>query len=110
MNDLSADAKEAGSGPVKKYLALAGLFLVYLLCAIRYFPGRPLDTLLATLNHLLTSVSLSLGATLLLIPIFTRTAGGRPSILFLARLLLTIGICIEFFFGLYNYLAMGGAG
>ena len=92
---------------MKEYLALSGLFLVYLLCAIRYFPGRPLDTLLATLEHLLSSVPFALGFTLVFVSLFTKTAGSRPSIIFTARLFLTIGIIIEFFFGLYHYLATG---
>lgn len=92
---------------MKSYLALVGLSLVYLLCALRYFPGRPVDTLLATLEHLLASVPFGLGLTLIFVSIFTKTAGQRPSMHFLIRLFLTIGICIEFFYGLYNYLATG---
>ena len=109
MNEISNDKKEIkGPGPeLKSYLTVLALFLVYLLCATRYFPDRPLDTLLATVQHLLASVPFVLGLTLVLVSIFTKIMGERPSMFFLARLFLTIGICIEFFFGLYHYVSHG---
>ncbi|MEJ2689801.1 MAG: hypothetical protein P8130_07600 [Deltaproteobacteria bacterium] len=108
MNEISNDGKETKTRPVKNYLGLVVLSLVYLLCALRYFPGRPVDTLLATVEHILASVPFAVGLTLVFVSLFTKTAGRRPSKLFLARLFLTISICIEFFYGLYNYLATGG--
>jgi hypothetical protein len=108
MNEISDDGKERKARPGKNYLGLLCLSLVYLLCATRYFPGRPVDTLLATVEHLLASVPFALGLTLVFVPLFTKTAGRRPSMLFLARLFLTIGICLEFFYGLYHYLAPAG--
>lgn len=107
MKDESSEVKVTETSPVKRYLALFVLFLVYLLCALRYYPGRPLDTFWATLEHLLASVPFSLGGTLLFVPLFTKTAGCRPPMNVVVRLFLTIGICIEFFFGLYHYLATG---
>ncbi len=58
--------------PVKNSLGLFVLSLVYLLCALRYFPGRPFDTLLATVEHLLASVPFALGLTLIFVSIFTK--------------------------------------
>ena len=107
MNDRSSEAKKNDAASIKNYLALLGLFIVYLLCALRYYPGRPWETFWATAEHLLASVPFAIGFTLFFVSLFSKTAGQRPSMNFIVRLFLTIGICIEFFFGLYHYLATG---
>lgn len=81
---------------------------IYLLFAVRYYPGRPLDTLIATLEHLLVSLPFSFGCTLVIVSIVAKTTGSRPSGFFIFRLFLTIGIIVEFFYGLYHYLSGTG--
>jgi len=103
----SVDGKRTTAGfPVKAVVSSVVLGAIYLLCAVRYYPGRFIDTLMATVEHLLTSLPFALGLTLVVISVFARLSGQRPPRLFTVRLFLTFGIIIEFFFGLYHYLSV----
>ena len=102
----SADEKQGDSGFSFKNGAPAVLLgLIYLLFAVRYYPGRPMDTLVATVEHLLVSIPFSLGFTLVVVSVLAKVSGDKPTRSFVARLFLTFGIIVEFFFGLYNYLS-----
>lgn len=78
--------------------------LVYLMCSLRYFPGRPGDSLVATLTQLLTVAPFSVGATILVAALFRKLTGERLPWSSVVRIFLTIGIVIEFFYGLHDYL------
>lgn len=79
---------------------------VYLLCVVRYFPGRLHDSLLATGAHLLTAAPVTVGATILAVSVLQRMGEGRLPWDRVLRVYLTFGIIVEFFFGLYFYLAI----
>ena len=95
---------------VGEKISLVILTLVYLLCSLRYFPGQPTASLLTTATHLLTVAPFLIGALLLFNSFYQRQTGERPTPVKMLRLALTLGITIEFFIGIYNYLAISQVG
>lgn len=91
-------------------ISLAILTLVYLLCSLRYFPNQPLASLINTAIHLLTVAPFLIGAILLYNSFYQRQAGERPTPSKMLRLALTLGIIIEVFIGLFNYLEINKIG
>ncbi len=73
-------------------------------------PGQPTATLINTATHLLTVAPFLIGALLLFNSFYQRQAGERPTPVKMLRLGLTLGIIIEFFIGIYNYLAINQVG
>lgn len=88
----------------REIIAISVMGLVYAVFSVRYFPGRPVATLTETSRHLLSTIPFVLGLALVSLSVFKRLTGERPSFFFSARIFLTIGIFIEFFYGLYMYL------
>ena len=78
----------------------------YLLCSLRYYPGQAARTLLETALQILTIAPLPAGATMLLVGFLQKSAGERMPWDRVARIYLTLGVIIEFFFGLYDYLTV----
>ena len=95
---------------VGEKISLAILTLVYLLCSLRSFPNQPTATLLNTATHLLTVAPFLIGAILLFNSFYQRQAGEKPTPVKMLRLALTLGIVIEFFIGIYNYLEINQVG
>jgi hypothetical protein len=95
---------------VGEKISLVILALVYLLCSLRYFPNQPAASLLNTATHLLTVAPFLIGALLLFNSFYQRQAGERPAPVKMLRLGLTLGILIEFFIGIYNYLEINQVG
>lgn len=91
----------------KEKISLLVLIFLYLLFTVRYFPGRPMDTLSATLSHLLDSVPYVIAATVLVVSIIQKVMGQKMPKKSIARIYLTFGLLAEFFFGLYHYLERG---
>lgn len=85
-------------------ISLAVLTFVYLLCSLRYFPGRPLHSLVETATHLLTVAPFLAGAILLYNSFHRRQSGEKAPLPIILRIGLSLGIVIEFFIGLYRYL------
>jgi hypothetical protein len=85
-------------------ISLAVITIIYLLCSLRYFPKQPATTLLNTVTHLLTVGPFLVGAVLLYNSLYQQQTGARPAPAKMLRLGLTMGIIIEFFVGLFNYL------
>lgn len=77
---------------------------VYLLCSLRYFPGQPVATITNTTLHLLTVAPFLVGAILIFSSFYKKTTGETITWPRMARIYLTLGIIVEFFMGLYNYL------
>lgn len=90
----------------RETLTLIILTVIYLLCIVRYFPGRPMDTLMETLSHFLSVGFYGMGLTLVLVSFLKRISGERLPWDRVARLYLTFGLFIEFFCGMYNYFEM----
>lgn len=82
------------------------LAALYLLASVRYFPGQPGETLLATLTHLLQSLPLLVALTYLVVLVVRRVAGMAPPWPGIARIFLLIALGYEFFFALYHYTAV----
>ena len=82
------------------------LALAYLVASVRYFPGRPDQTLIATGRELLAVGALAAGGTLLLVSFLQRSSGERLPWDRVARIFLTGGLCLEVFLALHH--AMGG--
>ena len=95
---------------IREILILTLLVAVYLLCSARYFPGRPAESLLATLTELLTVAPFLLGGMLIARSLVHRFSGGQPSWPWLLRIYLTLGLTVEFFLGIYHYLKINQAG
>lgn len=91
----------------KEKITLILLGIVYLLMSLRYFPGRWADTAVATLNHLLSAVPITIGLTLLIVSIFQKIVGARLPYDRVVRIYLFFGIIVEFFYGLSNYATQG---
>jgi len=89
-------------------LSLIILAAVYLLAATRFFPGRPVDTLLHTLRELGVTAPFLLGFTVVAASLFRRLTGEKVSGPRLLRIYLTMGIVLEFLFGLHHYWGGGG--
>jgi hypothetical protein len=85
-------------------LLLAG---VYLLCSMRYFPGNAMKTALETALQIVTIAPLPGGATLVLVSFLQRSAGQKMPWDRMVRIYLTLGVMVEFLFGVHNYLGQG---
>jgi len=94
----------AAKGKEIFYLVL--LILIYLLCILRYFPGRPLDSLRATGFHLLDVLPYVVGLTIFIVSLLRKISKEKLPWTYIARIYLTLGLMVEFFYGLYNYLDM----
>ena len=86
------------------------LSLIYLLCIFRYLPDRPMASMVQTATHLLTVAPFLIGALLLFNSFYKKQAGDKPAPSKLIRVGLTLGIVIEFFIGLFNYLVANQTG
>ena len=92
----------------KDPLVLITLSAIYLVCGIRYFPEQINKTAYSTLMHLLTVAPFIIGSLLIINSFVKKAAGESLSVSRIARIYLAIGITIEFFLGIYNYLKMQG--
>ena len=90
----------------KEKISLTLLVAAYLLVTIRYFPGRPADTLTATMGHLLDSVPYIIAVTILTVSIMQKVVGAKLPHNRIARIYLTFGLIAEFFFGIYHYVSV----
>lgn len=90
--------------------SLTILAVIYLFCVLRYFPGQPVASLLRTATHLLTIAPFLIGALLLFNAFYRRQAGEKPAPAKMLRIALTLGITIEFFIGLFDYLSINKIG
>jgi hypothetical protein len=95
---------------VGEKISLTIMTLVYLLCSLRYFPEQPATSLFNTFTHLLTVAPFLIGALLLFNSFYQRQAGERPTPAKMLRIALTLGITIEFFIGIFNYLKINQVG
>jgi hypothetical protein len=95
---------------IRETLTLSALSGVYLICSTRYFPGRPAESLLATLTELLTVAPFLVGGTLIARSLFHRFSGEHPPWSKLLRIYLTLGLTVEFFLGIYHYLQINQGG
>ncbi len=84
------------------------LTAIYLACIFRYYPDQPLNSLQATGLHLLDVSPYVIGLTILIVSLFSKISKERLPWSNVARIYLTVGLVIEFFYGLYNYLDMAG--
>lgn len=95
---------------LRETLTLTALVGVYLICSTRYFPGRPAESLLATLTELLTVAPFLVGATLIARSLVHRFSGQQLPWPPLLRIYLTLGLTVEFFLGIYHYLQINQGG
>ena len=91
----------------KEKVTLFLLIFVYLLVCVRYFPNRPMDTLSATMSHLLDSVPYIIALTVVVVSVMQKVMGEKLPKNRIARIYLTFGLIAEFFFGMYHYLNQG---
>ena len=91
-------------------ISLALMTAVYLLCGLRYFPGQPAKTFISTGLHLLTVAPFLVGTLLICSSLYKKTGGDHIGWPKMARIYLTMGIIVEFFLGLYNYLDINKVG
>ncbi len=91
----------------KEKISLFLLIAFYLLFSVRYFPNRPLETLSATMSHLLESVPYIIAGTILVVSVVQKVVGQKLPKNRIARIYLTFGLIAEFFFGMYHYLNLG---
>ncbi len=94
----------------KEILYFLVLITIYLLCILRYFPGQPLASLRATGLHLLGVTPYVVGLTFFIVTLLNKISGERLRWDRIARIYLTLGLIVEFFYGLYNYLDLAQKG
>jgi hypothetical protein len=94
---------------IREKFSLAVLAVVYLLASIRYFPGRPLHSVVETLTHVLSVAPITLGATLLIVAVLQRLVKERLPLDRSIRIFLVAAICLEFILGLAHFYEMNGA-
>ncbi len=94
----------------REYIPLVLLLAFYLLCSVRFYPDHPAATLMATGQQLLTLAPFLVGGTLIARSIFRHFTGELLDWTILLRIYLTLGIIVEFFLGLYHYLAINRPG
>ena len=90
----------------KEIIYLVVLVVIYLLCVLRYFPGQPVASLKATGLHLLDVAPYVVGLTIFAVSMLNKIGDKRLPWNSIVRIYLTLGLIIEFFYGLYNYLDM----
>ena len=88
---------------MRQTIGLTLLALLYLLAACRYYPGRPAETLVATLSHLAQSLPLAAAITYLVVLVVRRVSGGTFRWPGLARLFLVIALSFELVYSLHFY-------
>lgn len=88
----------------KNIVSLVVLTGVYLLCSLRYFPGNWAKTAVETMLQVVTVAPLPGGATLILVSFLQRSAEQKMPWDRMARIYLTIGLMVEFLFGVHDYL------
>ena len=91
-------------------ISLVIMTAVYLLCSLRYFPSQLTTTMINTGLHLLTVAPFLIGAILIGSSFYRKTTGENINWPRIARIYLTLGIIVEFFLGLYNYLSINTVG
>ena len=91
----------------KERISLFLLIVLYLAVTVRYFPDRPMDTLMATMRHLLDSVPYIIAVTILTVSIMQKVIGAKLPHNRIIRIYLMFGLIAEFFFGVYHYVSLG---
>lgn len=91
----------------KEKVSLFLLIAVYLLVTVRYFPGRPSDTISATLRHLLESVPYIIALTIIVVSVLQKVLGSKLPPDRIARIYLTFGLLAELIFGIHHYINQG---
>ena len=94
---------------IREPLTLTIIAAFYLLCSLRYFPGRSVETLVATLQELLIVAPFLLGGCLIARATVHRFSGVALPWSKLLRIYLTLGLIVEFFLGLRHYLNINQA-
>ena len=89
---------------LRERISLVILAAVYFLCSFRYYAGDWPRSLAASLVHLLDTVPYAIGLAILIVVFLQKVLAGRLPWDRIIRIYLTIGIIIEFFFGLHDYL------
>ncbi len=79
------------------------LLILYLLAACRYFPGRPLETLVATLTHLAQSLPVAVASAYLVVLVVRKVSGALPSRPAMAKILLIIALFFEILYSLHHF-------
>ncbi len=97
-------------GKIRETLTLTIIAAFYLLCSLRYFPGRPAESLVSTLQELLIVAPFLVGGTLIAKGIIHRVGGENPAWPKLLRIYLTLGLTVEFFLGLRHYYSINLVG
>ena len=88
---------------LKEYLSYFLLTVVYLLCSIRYFPGRRLDTLLETVDHIASIGPYTIGATIVIASVLHKISNERLPWKSIIRIFLAVSIVLELILGIADY-------
>lgn len=88
---------------LKEYVTYFLLTVVYLFCSFRYFPGRRLDTLLETVEHVASIGPYTIGATLVIASVLRKMSGEQLPWKSVIRIFLAVSIILELVLGIANY-------
>lgn len=89
---------------LKDSITFVILTLIYLLFSLRYFPEKPMKTLVETLLNMMMVAPFALGLSFMVHSFFQKAAGERLSLPRFLRLFLTFAVFIELIIGIYHYL------
>lgn len=93
---------------LKESISLWVIALVYLLCSVRYYPGKALKTLNASVMQIFGVAPITVGVTIIIVSLLQRVLGSKLPWDRVLRIFFTIGIIVELLYGLYNYLGVKG--
>ncbi|MFH7320054.1 inner-membrane translocator [Desulfurivibrio sp. D14AmB] len=88
---------------MRQIIGPAILALIYLLAACRYYPGQPLETLLATGSHLARSLPVAIATAYLVVLVMRKVSGATPAWPGRAKIFLVIALSFEFLYALHHY-------
>lgn len=91
---------------LKESISLGIISLVYLICSIRYYPGNIPKTLLESIMQILAVAPLTIGGTFVIVSLLQRSMGAKIPWDRILRIFLTIGIIVEFIYGIYNHVVV----
>ena len=93
---------------LKESISLWVIILVYLLCSVRYFPGKALKTVTESVMQIFAVAPITIGGTIIVVSLLQQVLGGKLPRDRVLRIFFTIGIIVEFLYGIYNYLGVKG--
>jgi hypothetical protein len=93
---------------LRESISLGLTALVYMALSVRYYPGNILKTLTKSGIQILSVAPITVGGTIIIVSLLQHSLGAKLPRDRILRIFLTLGIIVEFLYGLYNYAGVKG--